>query len=337
MADKNTMFVYTLKNRLSAVLDKMVGLDKFVRVKNGRYVLAYHRVLNDVEVDSTFVQSAMWVSVENFKRQLEWMSEVGSIVSLDRITDFAEDNDRPLFAITFDDGWIDNYTRAWPVLAEHNVPATVFLATQAVETGETFWVESFFNFVNTSIKRGKSNQIRQFLSTSSYGAMETWAAVELLVEDFKELPQQQREQAVEEFKAAVDDVASINMKREVMNWDEIREMRAAGIDFQSHTHTHRILKGSNNKLIQEELRLSKEIIEKNIGGKINTLCYPNARFPDDMAAQLEAAGYRRAFKIDNERVTEKSKQAYLPRYLVSQDTSLNLSYLKCRFLGLPGF
>jgi peptidoglycan/xylan/chitin deacetylase (PgdA/CDA1 family) len=43
-----------------------------------------------------------------------------------------------VFAVTFDDGYENNYVHAWPILCELNIPATIFLATKYIDTDQPF-------------------------------------------------------------------------------------------------------------------------------------------------------------------------------------------------------
>jgi peptidoglycan/xylan/chitin deacetylase (PgdA/CDA1 family) len=61
------------------------------------------------------------------------------------------------FAVTFDDGYENNYLFAWPILRELNVPATIFLATKYLDTDGAFpfdnWSESGSSRVPTQAYR----------------------------------------------------------------------------------------------------------------------------------------------------------------------------------------
>ena len=43
-----------------------------------------------------------------------------------------------VFAVTFDDGYENNYLNALPILRELNVPATIFVATKYLDTDRPF-------------------------------------------------------------------------------------------------------------------------------------------------------------------------------------------------------
>jgi peptidoglycan/xylan/chitin deacetylase (PgdA/CDA1 family) len=87
-------------------------------------VLLYH----SVDSNGTFHS----VNPTEFRKQMEYLKKNYSIVTLKEILEFAVDGNalpKKSVAITFDDGYYDNYLNAYPYLWEHNLPAAIFLTT----------------------------------------------------------------------------------------------------------------------------------------------------------------------------------------------------------------
>ncbi len=96
-------------------------------------VLCYHGV------EPNLSYSSVDSSGSTFSDHLAWLSEHTDVVPLDQITAAAEqpNRDRPTVAITFDDGYLDNYTVAFPALSGLGLPATFFLTTGLIERDES--------------------------------------------------------------------------------------------------------------------------------------------------------------------------------------------------------
>ena len=94
--------------------------------KQGVRILCYHRV-NDRE------EGYMSVPVKSFEQQMVFLAEKGyRTISLKALLD---GNAEPKsIVITFDDGYEDNYTNAFPVLREFGFTATIFCITQKLDT-----------------------------------------------------------------------------------------------------------------------------------------------------------------------------------------------------------
>jgi peptidoglycan/xylan/chitin deacetylase (PgdA/CDA1 family) len=122
--------------RVLAYLFYTIGLvDAYARFSKGHgVVLMYHRVLDATEI-SDAIHPGMYVTSEVFAQHLEYLSRKYSVVTLDQLQDWIQgkiDLPKTPCAITFDDGWGDNYRNAFPLLKKNNIPATVFLITDQI-------------------------------------------------------------------------------------------------------------------------------------------------------------------------------------------------------------
>lgn len=118
--------------------------------------------------------------------------------------------------------------------------------------------------------------------------------------------------------------------RQCLNWEQIRELDAAGVVFGSHTHTHPKLRDLPRSGVVHELRCSKEIIEDRLGSAVTVFSYPY-RFPEEdrgftefVGEQLVNAGYLRGVTTIIGRYREGEDVMFLKRLPVneSDDSSL---------------
>ena len=100
--------------------------------KNRVPVLMYHSVSDDVEENVSSYYRVV-TSPQRFAEQMQWLNELGYAgVSLEETLAAQSDGrngERRVVAITFDDGFRDFYTAAWPVLQRHKFKATMYLPT----------------------------------------------------------------------------------------------------------------------------------------------------------------------------------------------------------------
>ncbi len=96
--------------------------------KKGVSVLMYHSVDNN----NVFFT----VSPENFKKQMNRLFKSHyRVIRLDELIDVLEKGEKmpkKTVVLTFDDGYKDNYTNAWPILRKYNFPAIIFLTVDLV-------------------------------------------------------------------------------------------------------------------------------------------------------------------------------------------------------------
>lgn len=103
-------------------------------------VLMYHRIcdLSPREARSPLVRD-LTVSPQDFEAQIRYLVEHNFAILSVQTVEQALHSGQPLperaVALTMDDGYRDNFTRAFPILREYGVPATIFLVTSVVGDG----------------------------------------------------------------------------------------------------------------------------------------------------------------------------------------------------------
>jgi peptidoglycan/xylan/chitin deacetylase (PgdA/CDA1 family) len=104
-----------------------VGADVALPSPKGPRVLIYHQV-------GTGTGKQMEVAIDDFVWQMDWLATNREVVDLDTaIRRWGETEADRLVVLTFDDGYEDTYTRAFPLLRERDFPFTLYLATEMVE------------------------------------------------------------------------------------------------------------------------------------------------------------------------------------------------------------
>ena len=147
-----------------------------------------------------------------------------------------------------------------------------------------------------------------------------------LLERYKRLAPERREPFLDELAPA----AGGRRPRETaagdwMTWDQVREMRGAGMAIGAHTVSHPILGGLAEHRQREEIDGSIERLAQELGGRPTLFAFPDGRagsHDDHSLRALRAAGVRFAFKNDGGMVGRRSADPLLlPRVNVSQGMS----------------
>lgn len=337
------MSIFSLKQITAIGLAALVNLDKLVQKRCDRYVLSYHRVLTASQAERDGMHDALWITPEGFEAQIKWMQHIGKIVDYSRILDTSRPNGQPLFSLTFDDGWKDNYEFALPILKKYNVPALIFLATNAVDKGELFWPQDIATKTRHLLAKGSEKQIATALLECwsepiphhSIKKTKTMDLVECWIESLKLVSEDERVQRIDEYYRLLM-LSSTPLAGYIMNWNDAREMQKYGINFGSHTHNHTILKGLHFDQIEQELMQSKSLIADKLQVEVDSFCYPNGRYNKKEGLILAHCGYRYGFSLDNMSLQQHYiDNFYVPRFLVNERKIMNSAYFKLCLLETP--
>ena len=134
---------------LYSLINRILGKPKVT-------ILMYHRIADNKQkniLDSNVVS----VSSINFEKQVKYLSKNCNVITFDELLSCYNKKKRLAnnsVIITFDDGYKDNYLRAYPILRRYKLPATISLATGHINTHKLFWWDKIAYIINkTKIKK----------------------------------------------------------------------------------------------------------------------------------------------------------------------------------------
>jgi protein-tyrosine-phosphatase/peptidoglycan/xylan/chitin deacetylase (PgdA/CDA1 family) len=277
------------------------ALERMVKSRS-LMVLTYHRIGDAARTpydSGTFSGSA-----EQFDEQVSYLKRRFHIVGLDEACKIAAGDQLPpgtSILITFDDGYRDNYTSAFQILRSHNVPACFFLTTAFVGTGTVPWWDA----IACVVKQSKNRLIRlQYPQPVTFNleAEEPSQAIVQILELYKSSKMRDRERFLSDLEEECGvERPSTDSNRRFLSWDEAREMQQCGMAFGAHTHTHEILSKLSLEQQEEELRISRETIEKQLSHPVEVMAYPfgdRSAFSRETSMDLlERTGYSAAFSM----------------------------------------
>ena len=112
-----------------------------------------------------------------------------------------------------------------------------------------------------------------------------------------------------------------------LTWEQLRELKETGLfDIQSHSYWHpnfkeekrRLSHDDYDRLVQMQLKKSKETLEKKLRTHVDMLAWPFGIFDNELIAKAVEAGYRAGFTLEGRHATWSDPIMALPRYLMIQ-------------------
>lgn len=258
-------------------------------------ILCYHRVgLAGVPLYSKLDPGV-------FESQMRYLRKYYRVLSLTEVLGEQQRpvSARPAVAVTFDDGYRDLFDYALPALQKYSIPATIFPIVEAIETGVAPWYDWIFvaifdhpgSFVDISLEEPTRLPL-----DSAYSRL---AATDRIVRWLRRKPEHFRREFLQEFLSQFP-ADKHQLANRMLTWDQLRVMQTNGVSCGSHTLTHPVMSRVNPEQKIRELRDSREILQRQLGGRIEHFAFPFGQPSDCLGVlpeDLRSCGYRSALTM----------------------------------------
>ena len=298
----------------------------------------YHRV-SEPDLDPW----GLCVSPKHFTEQMDAINKYFHPLSMQDLLDHLQRGKVPnrSIVVTFDDGYFDNLHHAKPVLEHYNVPATIFLVTDALVEERNFWWDELEwallqpgtlpDWLELSVNNSKYGW--QLGDAREYSPQERqkdrqrrpWNAPSgsrlaffyLIWQRLLELPKPERLEALDAIRAWAGTRNDPQRADRALNEDEVNVLGKGGlIEIGAHTMTHPSLKITSRLQQMAEISGSKTKLENIIGRPVRSFSYPHGEYTFETLELVQSAGFRGAFTTNFKCVMPGADPFQLPRFQV---------------------
>jgi peptidoglycan/xylan/chitin deacetylase (PgdA/CDA1 family) len=309
-----------LKTLLANSLEKtgLIRLAELGVAPRQPVIFMLHRVLLAEEA-SRFYNPYLAITPQSFENFLSFLSQQFRVQTLAELVGQLHSGvpvGLRACALTFDDGWEDNYRIAWPILRRFGMPATIFVTTGLAGTSELLPEDKLWRYWQEAKAKsslpafdGVLESYRGAQRVNVESGFPTYRTV------LKQLPGKRRLRLFVDLESEFGALPQQDLSS-FMTWSQLKELSEDRITLGSHTVTHPSLAYEEDSVIREELGGSKRMLEQQIGRRIDYLAYPTGIFDERVTREAAATGYTAAVTTESRAVASNANPLLLPRIAV---------------------
>ncbi len=288
------------------------------RVTAGGLILGYHRISEDAaDIYSICVRP------DYFAEQMAVLRQQADPISLGELINGLKTGTLPprAVAVTFDDGYADNLYEAKPLLDEHGIPATLFVATGYI--GQRFWWDeiAWLLLNSRSLKPELSLQVADNVFSwhvANDSDADRRSLVEKIYGFMNGLTAEQQQQVMEQLSQLTD---PINKRPDcggrVLTPDELQIFSSSDlVTVGSHSVTHPLFANLPREAQHREIEQSKRDLETLLGKPVTAFSYPNGSSNKVTRSLLQESGYALACASYNNVTGPNTDCFNLPRFWI---------------------
>jgi peptidoglycan/xylan/chitin deacetylase (PgdA/CDA1 family) len=260
-------------------------------------ILLYHRVADEQDPFD------LCISPAQFGAQMTYLRERCAVMSLDDLAEAARQGALPprAVAVTLDDGYLDNFDVASPILERSGVPAMFFVTTADLEQPREFWWDTVRRIVLEEpelpgeIVVGLDPSLRVSLG----GPDERRHALRAIHGALRCLDARRRDDAVRDIRASLERHTGPSLRP--MAAAEVRTLAGRpGHTIGAHTVRHLSLPAQDRATQLSEMRECRETLETLLERPVTRIAYPFGEASSETVAIAAAAGFTVGVVVDGE-------------------------------------
>lgn len=316
---------------------KNIIFDKFIPINIiGKILLYRHNspglalMYHDVLPTENSLQAWTIVTVNDFEQQMIFMKNYFHVVPMQKAIKISKKSiasDKPFAVVTFDDGYLGNFTAVLPIIEKMEIPITIFVATAALENRTSFWYDRIISLLGcyptvVEVNLGAHGLGKIYLNRSR-NSQSRWKQMHKLLTALKTLSPSSREQVVNEILKVAP--SSGQSPLAMMRIEDLAVCAASPwVTVGGHSHGHDILPQLSDSNLLTSLIENRRKLQDWTGQEVKHFSYPNGSFDARVIAAVKRTGFDSGMSTLQGWWSRNPNLYQLKRYGVGRFDSLGL-------------
>jgi peptidoglycan/xylan/chitin deacetylase (PgdA/CDA1 family) len=275
-----------------------LGFFELLRRSNGRKgrvpILVYHRVLASLDegnVYSAFKLRGLTVSPRNFERQISYLRRKYHLLSLVEYVKRKKTGSslKNCAVITFDDGFKDFITQAWPILKKYQAPATMFMPSGFLDL--VHWQHQLYAILDEpKIEKAAIRLGCEEVPLDLRNDREKYLTIRRFIAAIGGLAPAERQRMVNYIGDVLQVTKKLTPAELYLTKEDLRLLVKEGVSLGAHSVSHEHLEGLDEQQLDEEITKAMEFIKELTGEYNSAFALPFSTGNEKVYKKLEAHG-----------------------------------------------
>lgn len=245
-------------------------------------IFLYHGVTT-CDDDSIRNFSNKHMHIREFRRQMQYVKNNYTVLSMDDVVEIylsGKEWPNKSAAITFDDGFENNYTNAADILCDYQIPTTFYVCPGMINTNLMFWVDMIEDCIIRSEQDSVALSLEQKYNIKLLSVTDKIHAINTIKGYCKRAPVSEKNRVISELICAsrITPLVSSSEDYKLMNWQQLKELGSEDIfTIGGHTMYHDIMTAMKPEGLSLDISLSIDLLDYNLDQKTLHFSYPEGQ------------------------------------------------------------
>ena len=266
--------------------------------KNKLTVLLYHGVSNH-SYNNIENFSGKHIAVRDFDKHIQFLHKNCTILSMDDVVDIYKNGDawpKNAVAVTFDDGFKNNYSQAAPILDKYNCPAIFYVCAGMVNTDMMFWVDEIEDCINRTRQARITLSLDESVNLSLKSDADKLYAIKIIKKYCKKSKKEVKDNLISKlaYQSGINPSVNASPDYPMMSWSEVKELSSSSLFVVGgHTLYHDIMAAQDIKRLRIDIDATISLLDYNLTQSTTHFAYPEGQdnhYSKEVIAALKDRG-----------------------------------------------